>query len=58
MIQKKEFYEYPKRICYSSHHCVVCHEDIALGQEYYDGGHFRRCHIGCAPLPMKVDPIK
>ncbi len=49
MRRRKEYYEYPKRMCYWLNHCAVCGQDIKAGQEYYDGGYGRRCHVACAP---------
>ncbi len=51
MKKRKTFYEYPKRICRYLNHCAVCDQPIKAGQEYYDGGYGRRCHVECAPLP-------
>ena len=48
-MKRKEFYKYPKRVCYSLHECAVCGKAIYGGEEYYDGGYNRRCHVGCAP---------
>lgn len=56
MKRKKEFYEYPKRICRSLHHCAVCDHPILDRQEYYDGGYNRRCHVFCVP-PQKLPSI-
>ena len=49
MKKQKEYYEYPKRICRTLHMCNVCDGRIVCGQEYFDGGYGRRCHVGCAP---------
>ena len=39
--------EWPIRKCRSLHSCELCSQDIRLGQEYYDGGYFRRRHVNC-----------
>ena len=49
MKNTKEFYDYPKRICRSLHHCAVCNHPILDRQEYYDGGYGKRCHVFCVP---------
>jgi len=56
--RKKEFYEYPKRVCYSMHHCEICGDKIHALQDYYDGGWDRRCHVACAPpeKPLEKPP--
>jgi len=48
-MKRKEYYEYPKRVCYSLHHCEVCEKPILCGEKYFDGGYGRRCHIDCGP---------
>lgn len=37
----------PMRVCQSLHSCVLCGEDITLGQEYRDGGYGARAHKEC-----------
>ena len=56
MKRKKEFYEYPKRVCYSMHHCEVCDKTIHASEVYYDGGYGRRCHVECAPPVYEPHP--
>ena len=56
MRRKKEFYEYPKRTCYSMHYCEVCDSTIHAMQEYYDGGYGKRCHVACAPPIKQINP--
>lgn len=58
MRKRKKFYEYPIRTCYSRHHCEVCAKGIFIGEKYYDGGLYRRCHVACAPpnKPNEPDP--
>ena len=51
MKKRKEYYEYPKRICRTMHYCNVCERPILLGEEYFDGGYGRRCHVVCH-LPL------
>jgi hypothetical protein len=53
-MRRKEFYEYPKRTCYSMHECAVCERPIKLGETYFDGGLNRRCHTLCAP-PKRLE---
>ena len=48
MKRRKEYYEYPKRTCRYLNHCNVCNQPILSGQEYFDGGYGRRCHVECA----------
>lgn len=51
MSERKEFYEYPLRKCYSLHECFFCDRPIVVGDLYYDGGPYgRRCHKECAKL--------
>lgn len=57
MKKRKEYYEYPKRLCRWLNHCAICDQPITAGQEYYDGGYGRRCHVWCAPPPSIDDFI-
>ena len=55
MRKRKEFYEYPRRFCKYLNYCAVCNQDIKEGEEYFDGGYGRRCHVKCAPPKMEPD---
>lgn len=57
---KREYYEYRLRTCRwnaikqgrnekRKKYCDVCDKQITMGQNYYDGGPNRSCHINCAP---------
>jgi hypothetical protein len=41
------YHKYPIRICRTMHDCEICHQEIRLGEEYYDGGYKRRAHKSC-----------
>jgi DNA replication protein DnaC len=43
----ERFKRYPLRTCYSSHACCLCSANIALEQQYHDGGYGRRAHVDC-----------
>ena len=55
MRRKKEYYEYPLRVCQTLHSCCVCIRSIFAGELYYDGGYRRRCHERCAPPEVKKE---
>jgi len=53
--QKRKYHEYPLRACRGKGEvkiCRECHKAITIGQTYFDGGKYRRCHFLCAP-PVK-----
>ena len=54
-MRKKEWWEFPKRWCYTLHTCAVCKERITMGQQYYDGVH-RKSHIECASPNNPLNP--
>jgi len=45
----------PKRNCKSLRHCLLCDQDITMGQDYRDGGYPNRAHETCFQNAAKED---
>lgn len=44
----RDYAQHPLRTCGEMISCDVCKEIITAGQDYYDGGYWRRAHVECA----------
>ena len=52
---KRPLIDFPVRTCKTMVHCCCCGESITLGEQYHDGGYWRRAHLRCADL-AREDP--
>ncbi len=56
-VPRLRFDKYPKRTCYTLHHCQLCGVGIKYGDEYYDGGYNRRAHVACEENRQKREAL-